>query len=73
MAVRGSGIIINIGSWMGSLGIPISALYEATKVALEQVSRFWSAKYGHAGIRVNFIAPGVVLTEGNKASKEIID
>lgn len=73
MAAQGGGVIINIGSWMGSLGIPISALYGATKVALEQMSRSWSAEYGHAGIRVNSIAPGVILTEGNEGAKEIID
>ena len=38
MAEQGGGAIINIGSWMGSLGIPISALYGATKAALEQMS-----------------------------------
>lgn len=72
MAKRGSGTIINIGSWMGSLGIPISALYGATKVALEQMSRSWAAEYGSSGVRVNAIAPGVVLTEGNEGSKDVI-
>lgn len=73
MVAHGSGVIINIGSWMGSVGIPISALYGATKIALEQMSRSWSAEYGHSGIRVNAIAPGVILTEGNEGSKAVID
>lgn len=72
MVARGKGAIINIGSWMGSLGIPISALYGATKVALEQMSRSWAAEYGSAGVRVNAISPGVVLTEGNEGSSEVI-
>ncbi len=72
MAARGKGVIVNIGSWMGSLGIPISALYGATKVALEQMSRSWAAEYGSAGARVNAISPGVVLTEGNEGSSEVI-
>jgi 3-oxoacyl-[acyl-carrier protein] reductase len=72
MAERRTGAIINIGSWMGSLGIPISALYGATKVALEQMSRSWAAEYGPFGVRVNAVAPGVVLTEGNGGSGEII-
>ena len=73
MAEHGGGVIINIGSWMGSLGIPISALYGATKVALEQMSRSWAAEYGHSGVRVNSIAPGVILTEGNEGSRAVID
>ncbi len=73
MTEQGGGVIINIGSWMGSLGIPISALYGATKVALEQMSRSWAAEYGHSGVRVNSVAPGVILTEGNEGSKAIID
>jgi NAD(P)-dependent dehydrogenase (short-subunit alcohol dehydrogenase family) len=73
MVTRGHGVIVNIGSWMGSLGIPISALYGATKVALEQMSRSWAAEYGHGGVRVNAIAPGVVLTEGNESARAIIE
>lgn len=73
MAVRGHGSIINIGSWMGSLGIGYSALYGATKVALEQMSRSWAAEYGHLGVRVNSVAPGATLTEGNEASRDILE
>ena len=73
MAARGRGSIINIGSWMGSLGIAFSALYGGTKVALEQMSRSWAAEYGHAGVRVNSVAPGATLTEGNEASKDVLE
>ena len=73
MAARGSGKIINIGSWMGSLGIGHSALYGATKAALEQLSRSWAAEYGHMGVRVNAIAPGATLTGGNEAAKEVLE
>lgn len=72
MAQRGSGTIINIGSWMGSLGIGFSALYGATKSALEQMSRSWAAEYGASGVRVNAIAPGVILTEGNADARDVI-
>ena len=73
MAERGSGAIINIGSWMGSLGIGFSALYGATKVALEQMSRSWAADYGHSGIRVNAVAPGATLTGGNEGAKAALE
>ena len=73
MAERGHGAIINIGSWMGSLGIGFSALYGATKVALEQMSRSWAAEYGQSGVRVNSVAPGATLTEGNKEAGEVLE
>lgn len=73
MVQRGGGSIINIGSWMGSLGISYSALYGATKVALEQMSRSWAAEYGPSGVRVNAVAPGAVLTEGNEGSKDALE
>ena len=73
MAARGSGKIINIGSWMGSLGIGYSALYGATKAALEQLSRSWAAEYGHMGVRVNAIAPGATLTGGNESAKDVLE
>lgn len=69
MAKSGGGSIINIGSWMGALGIPISALYGATKATLEQMSRSWAAEYGPLGIRANAIAPRVILTEGNEKNQ----
>lgn len=73
MAEQGGGSIINIGSWMGSLGIGFSALYGATKVALEQMSRSWAAEYGPSGVRVNAVAPGVILTEGNEGASEVLE
>ncbi len=73
MAARGHGAIINLGSWMGSLGIGFSALYGATKVALEQMSRSWAAEYGQSGVRVNSVSPGVTLTGGNEAAGEVLE
>jgi NAD(P)-dependent dehydrogenase (short-subunit alcohol dehydrogenase family) len=60
MANRGSGAIINLGSWVARLGIPIASLYSSTKGALETLTRAWAAEYGPAGVRVNAIAPGVI-------------
>jgi NAD(P)-dependent dehydrogenase (short-subunit alcohol dehydrogenase family) len=64
MAERGSGAIINLGSWIARLGIPIGALYSSTKGALETLTRAWAAEFGPAGVRVNAISPGVILTPG---------
>jgi NAD(P)-dependent dehydrogenase (short-subunit alcohol dehydrogenase family) len=62
MAERGSGTIINLGSWIARLGIPISSLYSSTKGALETLTRAWAAEFGPAGVRVNAISPGVIRT-----------
>jgi NAD(P)-dependent dehydrogenase (short-subunit alcohol dehydrogenase family) len=60
MAARGEGAIINLGSWIARLGIPIGALYSSTKGAIETLTRAWAAEFGPAGVRVNAISPGVV-------------
>jgi NAD(P)-dependent dehydrogenase (short-subunit alcohol dehydrogenase family) len=62
MAARGSGTIINLGSWIARLGIPVGALYSSTKGAMETLTRAWAAEFGPAGLRVNAISPGVVRT-----------
>jgi NAD(P)-dependent dehydrogenase (short-subunit alcohol dehydrogenase family) len=62
MAERGSGAIINLGSWIARLGIPIGSLYSSTKGAIETLTRAWAAEFGPAGVRVNAISPGVVRT-----------
>jgi NAD(P)-dependent dehydrogenase (short-subunit alcohol dehydrogenase family) len=62
MAERGSGAIINLGSWIARLGIPIGSLYSSTKGAIETLTRAWAAEFGPAGVRVNAISPGVIRT-----------
>jgi isopentenyl diphosphate isomerase/L-lactate dehydrogenase-like FMN-dependent dehydrogenase/NAD(P)-dependent dehydrogenase (short-subunit alcohol dehydrogenase family) len=59
MVARGDGAIINLGSWIARLGIPVSALYSSTKGAIETLTRAWAAEFGPTGVRVNAISPGV--------------
>jgi NAD(P)-dependent dehydrogenase (short-subunit alcohol dehydrogenase family) len=61
MARRGHGAVINLGSWIARLGIPIGSLYSSTKGAIETLTRAWAAEFGPAGVRVNAISPGVIL------------
>jgi NAD(P)-dependent dehydrogenase (short-subunit alcohol dehydrogenase family) len=70
MNARGSGSIINLGSWVARLGIPVGALYASTKGAIETLTRAWAAEFGSPGVRVNAISPGVVrtLTENDPAA-----
>ncbi len=60
MVEHGGGAIINLGSWIVRLGIPISALYSSTKAAVETLTRAWAAEFGPQGVRVNAISPGVI-------------
>jgi len=53
MAARGSGAVVNTGSWMAAVGSPFAGMYTATKAAQEQLTRAWAAEYGPRGVRVN--------------------
>ncbi|MEV6181746.1 SDR family NAD(P)-dependent oxidoreductase [Streptomyces sp. NPDC052016] len=61
MADAGGGVIINLGSWIARLGVPLGALYSSTKGAMETLTRAWAAEFGPMGVRVNAISPGVIL------------
>ncbi len=60
MVRRGGGVILNLGSWITRLGVPVGALYTSTKGALEALTKAWASEFGAAGVRVNAISPGVV-------------
>ena len=62
------GSIINIGSVASELGMPTSAVYSATKGAVDSLTRVLAAELGPRKIRVNAIAPGVVETEGTHSA-----
>lgn len=58
MAGRGGGAIVNISSWLARLGA--ATAYNATKGAIETLTRDWAAEFGPSGVRVNAISPGVI-------------
>ena len=65
MVERGEGVIVNVSSWVATVGVPTGALYAASKATLDQLTRGWAAELGPSGIRVNAVAPGITMTEGN--------
>ncbi len=73
MVRRGSGNIVNIGSWMGRIGTANGAMYTASKAPIEQMTRNWAAEYGSRGVRVNTVAPGATLTPGNAEFTAALD
>jgi 3-oxoacyl-[acyl-carrier protein] reductase len=62
------GNIINIGSTASQLTPPATAVYTATKGAVDAVTRVLAKELGPRKIRVNSINPGMVETEGVHAS-----
>ena len=62
------GSVINIGSVASSLTAPTTAVYTATKGAVDAVTRTLAKELGPKKIRVNSINPGVVETEGAHAA-----
>jgi len=61
------GSIVNIGSLASSLTPPTGVVYNATKGAVDAVTRTLAKELGPKKIRVNSINPGVVKTEGSIA------
>jgi 3-oxoacyl-[acyl-carrier protein] reductase len=58
------GNIINIGSTVTQLTPPATAVYTATKGAVDAITRVLAKELGPKKIRVNSINPGAVETEG---------
>jgi len=56
------GAIINISSIGGKLMAPTTAAYAASKAAIHALTCAMSGEVGPAGIRVNAICPGIVMT-----------
>jgi 3-oxoacyl-[acyl-carrier protein] reductase len=58
------GAVINIGSTASQVTPPTSAVYTATKGAVDAVTHVLAKELGPKKIRVNSINPGMVETEG---------
>ena len=78
MRDTGGGSIINITSRSGSHPNPMTGQYGAAKAGVENLTMTMAVEWGHMGIRVNAVAPGVVVTEetmavltGDRAQKQI--
>jgi len=66
MVARKSGVIINIASMAGIRPLTKVMGYSASKAAIENLTRWLAVHFAPAGIRVNAIAPGFLLTEQNR-------
>ena len=57
------GAIVNMSSVNGTLTIPSIASYNASKGAINQLTRVMALSLADQGVRVNAVAPGTIATE----------
>ncbi len=58
-----AGSIVTVSSMWGQVGASCEAAYSATKGAVIALSKALAKELGPSGIRVNCVAPGVILTD----------
>jgi len=58
-----TGCIITVSSMWGQVGASCEAAYSATKGAVIALTKALAKELGPSGIRVNCVAPGVILTD----------
>ena len=58
-----SGCIITVSSMWGQVGASCEVVYSATKGAVIAMTKALAKELGPSGIRVNCIAPGVIITD----------
>jgi NAD(P)-dependent dehydrogenase (short-subunit alcohol dehydrogenase family) len=65
---RRGGIIVNIGSLFGFVGVAAAAAYCTSKAGVEGLTRALAVEWARDGIRTFCIAPGYVETEISRAA-----
>ena len=63
MVKQKSGVILNASSVVGLYGNFGQTNYVATKAGVIGMTKVWARELGKYGIRVNAVAPGVIMTE----------
>ena len=63
MLAKGDGRIINMSSMEGKHGKPVFTAYTAAKHAVNGITKSLAREVGEAGVTVNSICPGLVVTD----------
>jgi 3-oxoacyl-[acyl-carrier protein] reductase len=63
MLAAGRGVIVNISSLLGHIGIPRRAAYTAAKHGLEGLTKTLAVEWAARGVRVVSVSPAYVATE----------
>jgi len=64
------GSVVNISSMASTGALPTTAVYSATKAAVDSFTRTLAAELGPQKVRVNSVLPGPVETEGTHSMAE---
>lgn len=59
---RGGSIVLN-ASWTQYRGLSVASMYAATKAAVTNLTRTFSAELAPRGIRINSVSPGYIATD----------
>ena len=70
LVASGGGLIVNIGSFFGRMGVPRSLAYSAAKAAVGAMTRCLAVEWARHGIRVLDVAPGYIETDLNRDALE---
>lgn len=64
------GVILNVSSMWGQVGASCEVAYSSAKGAVIAFTKALAKELGPSGIRVNCVAPGVIMTEMNRELDE---
>lgn len=70
MKENGGGVILNTSSMVSLYGQPSGCGYPASKFAVNGLTKSLARELGKDGIRVNAVAPGVIMTDMMKSVPE---
>lgn len=73
MRERGGGAIVNISSGTPFRGVPFLLHYVTSKGAIVAFTRALAKELGHAGVRVNCVAPGFTMSDGVREHPEVVE
>lgn len=63
MLQQGGGVIVNTSSILGHVAVPGASIYNASKHAVEGMTKTAALEYAQQGIRINAVAPGATATD----------
>jgi NAD(P)-dependent dehydrogenase (short-subunit alcohol dehydrogenase family) len=62
MIARKSGVILNLNSIAGLMGLPVRTAYSAAKAGIGMLTQVLGCEWGPHNVRVNAVAPGYIMT-----------